>query len=42
MTRAGFSLPDPLDLAAGAAARLVLAVPLLALLWGGVAWALSV
>ncbi|MFZ6763602.1 MULTISPECIES: hypothetical protein [Acetobacterales] len=42
MTRAGFSLPDPLDLAAGAAARLALAVPLLALLWGGVAWALSV
>ncbi|WP_272874751.1 hypothetical protein [Roseomonas marmotae] len=32
---------DPLALAAGTGARLVLAMLLLALLWGGVFWALG-
>jgi hypothetical protein len=34
------SFPDPLALSAGTVSRLVLAAVLLALLWGGVAWAL--
>ncbi len=34
-------LADPLALSAGTPARLVLAALLLALLWGGVAWALA-
>jgi hypothetical protein len=33
--------PDPLDLAAGAAARLVLAAGVSAVLWVAVAWALA-
>lgn len=32
--------PDPLDLSAGAGARLVLAAGVLALLWAAVAWAM--
>jgi hypothetical protein len=32
---------DPLALASGTAARLLLAAVLLALLWGGVLWALA-
>jgi hypothetical protein len=32
--------PDPLDLSAGAAARLVLAGCVLLLLWAAVAWAM--
>ncbi|MFC3126293.1 hypothetical protein ACFOD4_14590 [Pseudoroseomonas globiformis] len=39
--RPGFSLRDPLVLAAGAGSRLALAALLLAALWGGVAWALA-
>jgi hypothetical protein len=34
-------MPNPLDLAAGAGARLALAAILLAGLWGAVAWALA-
>lgn len=34
-----FRFSDPLALSAGAGARLVLSLLLLALLWGGVAWA---
>lgn len=34
-------LTDPLALAAGTGARLLLAALLLALLWGGVLWALQ-
>ena len=34
-------LTDPLALAAGTGARLLLAAVLLALLWGGVLWALQ-
>jgi hypothetical protein len=39
MPRISFS--NPLDLSAGAGARLVLAAGLLALLWAAVAWALQ-
>jgi hypothetical protein len=38
--RLPFRLTDPLALASGTASRLLLALVLLALLWGGVAWAL--
>ena len=42
MPREPFALPlDPLALAAGVPARLALSAALLALLWGGVAWALA-
>lgn len=34
-----FRFPDPLALSSGAGARLALSLLLLALLWGGVAWA---
>lgn len=34
-------LTDPLALASGAGSRLVLALALLAVLWGGVMWALA-
>jgi hypothetical protein len=33
--------PNPLDLSAGAGARLLLAAVLLAALWGAVAWAMG-
>jgi hypothetical protein len=39
-TRPSF-LSDPLALSAGTGARLLLAAALLAVLWGGVLWALA-
>jgi hypothetical protein len=37
----GLDLTDPLSLAAGLAARLLLVALLLALLWGAVFWAMA-
>jgi len=39
--RMPFPLPNPLDLSAGAGARLLLAAALLGLLWAAVAWAMG-
>ncbi|WP_277755245.1 hypothetical protein [Teichococcus oryzae] len=39
--RLSLLLADPLALSAGAGARLMLAALLLAVLWGGVLWALA-
>jgi hypothetical protein len=41
VTMRRFLLPDPLELSAGAGARLILAVGVLAALWAAVAWAMS-